>query len=128
MIVVIVGENHRIYWRQSIELDTGRDPASRTDEWERRCALAPDRIDQDVEARHLDEEARMPNPGEREYTGVGTGNDEIRIYSSERAWVRVSTARVSPPFDQGPLEKIKHPMQLRRGPWIPESASWPMVR
>jgi hypothetical protein len=70
----------------------------------------------------------MPNPREGERTGVGTWNDELGICSPERARVRVRAARVSPPFDQSPLEKIKHTVQLRRGPWIPESASWPMMR
>jgi hypothetical protein len=51
---MVVGENHRIDWRQSIELNTGWNPTSRTGEGERRGTLAPDRIEQDVETRHLD--------------------------------------------------------------------------
>jgi hypothetical protein len=127
VIVVVVGENHRIDWRQSIELNTGWNPTPRTGEAERRGSLAPDRIEEDVETGHLDQEARVANPCERKRSGFGTWNDEIGIYSSKCARVRVRTARIPAPFDQGPFEKIKQPVQLRRGPWIPESASRPMM-
>jgi hypothetical protein len=70
----------------------------------------------------------VPNPRKRKHTRVGTWNNEIRTYPSKCARVGVWAARISPPLDQGPFEKIEQPVQLRRGPWIPESASWPMMR
>jgi hypothetical protein len=128
MVVVIVGQHDRIDGRQSVELDSGGNPASRAYELERRGPLAPDRIDQDVEPGHLNEKARMSDPRKREDLRICARNYEMRSHPNEHAGIGVGSAWISTPFDHRPLEEIQHTMRLRRRPWIPESSFRPMMR
>ena len=70
----------------------------------------------------------MTDPRQREDLRIRTRDYEVRSHPHEDAGIRVGSARVSAAFDQRPFEEIQHSMQLRRGPWIPESALWPMMR
>jgi hypothetical protein len=128
MIVVVVRQDDRIDGRQSVELDSGGNPTSGAYNLERRGALAPDGIDQDVEPGHLDEEARMSDPRKREDFRICPRNYEVRSHPNEHAGIGVGPARISAPFDHRPLEEIQHTMQPRRRPWIPESSFRPMMR
>lgn len=70
----------------------------------------------------------MSDPCKREYLRVGTRNDELRGDPNKHTGIGVRAARVSPSFDQRPLEEIQETMELGGGPWIPESAFWQMMR
>lgn len=112
VVVVVMGKHDRINWRKSIELHSGWNPTSGSRESKRGGSLAPDRIDQDVEASNLDQKTRVPDPREREDIRICTRNDEVRSDADEHARVRVGSARIAASLDNRPLEEIHQPMQL----------------
>src|ERR1700726_38676 len=66
VIIVVVGENHGVNRRQAVEVHSWRNPAPGTDELQRRGALAPDGVDENVEPRDLEQERCMSDPRHRE--------------------------------------------------------------
>jgi hypothetical protein len=52
----------------------------------------------------------------------------MRYGPDKHAWIRVRTARVSPPFDERPFEEIQKPVEFGRRPGISESTFRPMMR
>ena len=65
MVVMIVADEDEVDPRQVLEADAGRAHPARADEGERRGALRPDRIGEDVEALGLDEHGGMADPGDQ---------------------------------------------------------------
>ena len=55
MIVMRVAKEHRIDWRQIIEVDAGLGYPFRSDEREGTCSLRPNRVSEDIYTRHLNE-------------------------------------------------------------------------
>jgi len=127
MIVMVVGQNDHVDWRKAIEIDCRLNPASRTNELDWRCALAPDRIGQNVQARYLNQESCMTHPREGELIGCRTRHQERRVGKLELAWIGVRTPRISSSLDQGPLQEIRKSMQFGGGPRISESTIWSMM-
>jgi hypothetical protein len=127
MIVMVVRENYDVNRRQAVEVYGWRNPAPGPEELQRRSALAPDGVDENVEPRDLEQKARMSDPRDRELFRRSSWHYKVRSYSRESARVGIRTARISPPLDQRPLEKIHESVHLRGRPWIPESTVRPMM-
>ena len=64
MVVMVVGDQHRVDGRQVGEGDARRVDPLRAGEAHRARPLGVDRIDQDVAARHLEQVARMADQGD----------------------------------------------------------------
>jgi hypothetical protein len=69
VIVVVVGEKYAVDGRQCFEVRHRRDEARRADERDGRDTLRPDRVGEEVESGKLQEEGRVPDPGDP-YLGV----------------------------------------------------------
>jgi hypothetical protein len=124
---MVVRENYDVDRRQAVEIHGWWDPATRPDELQWRSSLAPDWIGENIEPRNLEQEARVSDPRDRELVWRSSWHYELGCDSRERARVGIGAARISPPLDQCPLEKIHESVQLRGRPRIPESAVRPMM-
>src|ERR1700686_2109891 len=120
MIIVVVRENHGVNRWQAVEIHGWRDPAPGPDEPQRRSSLAPDGVNENVETRDLNQEARMSDPRNRELFGRSSRHYKVRSDPRERVRVGIRPAPIPPPLNERPLEKILESVQLRGRPWIPE--------
>ena len=127
MVVVVVRLQDDIEGWQVFERNPRRNPTPRAGKLDWRCALAPDRIGQNVQARYLNQESCMPHPREGELIGCRTRHQERRVGKLELAWIGVRTPRISSSLDQGPLQEIRKSMQFGGGPRISESTIWSMM-
>ena len=112
---------------QAVEIDCRRNPPSRTDELYWRRPLAPDGVRQNIQARYLDKEGGMSDPGECELLRRSPRHDERRIGESEFARVGIGTARISSSLDQRPLQEIRKSMKFSRRPRISKSTTRSMM-
>jgi hypothetical protein len=128
MIVVVVGKDHGIDRRQAIKIDGGWHPSARTGKLYGRRPVTPHRVGKDVQTVHLNEEARVSNPGKRELPGRSSRHNIFRSRSHKRRWIWIGALGTPAPLDDRPLQKIKKAVHLRGWPGILESAASPVVR
>ena len=112
MIVVIVRKDYRVNRRQAVEFNSRRDPAPGPNELQWRRTHAPNRIEENVQSRDLDEKARMADPRHSEQVRSGPRHEKGRVGSSEHTRVGIGASRISPPLHQRPFEKIHKPVHL----------------
>src|SRR5215813_12271363 len=94
MIVMRVAEEHRIDWRQVIEVDAGLGYPFRSDEREGTCSLRPNRVSEDIYTRHLNERGCVSH-----YCYSQARNTLIWLCRCHRnrLWPASSSTRESPP-------------------------------
>ena len=100
MIVVIVADEHEIDRRKIFEADAGRPVSLRTDRADRRRALGPDRIGEDVHAVDLNQRRRM----------IDEGDSQLAVSDAGRR--RRTEGRVAPLAPRAALAS-EHPFQKR---------------
>src|ERR1700716_606641 len=118
---MVMRENYGVNRRQAVEIHCRWDPAPGSDELQRRSALAPDGVDENVEPRDLEQETRMSDPRDRELFGRSSWHHKLGGDSGEGAPGGVRPGRMPPPLDQRPFEKIHESVHLCGRPGIPES-------
>ena len=122
MIVVIVRLQDQIDRRQRGERESWRHETARSGERNRRDAIREDGIGEHVEAADLDEETRVPDPGD---AATGRGRRPENRVGRYRLWRR--SARAKPEFAgacpiEHPLERVAEPVLDRARPRVEESA------
>src|SRR5688500_5429860 len=70
MVVMVMADEDQVDVRKSLEGDSWPAHPPRADKREGRRPLGPDRIGEDVEAVHLDEDGGMANPGDEHRSGI----------------------------------------------------------
>ena len=102
MIVVAVRHQHDVDRRQVGKRDAGIVDPLRPDEAERRRALRPDRIEQDIEARGLDQKAGVAD----------IGDAPSRAFDARRRTVGIRRRRPGRPFRPGAAQPaLQEPAQ-----------------
>lgn len=128
VVIVIVREQNEIDLGQLLEGYAGRHQSSRSDPRDRRCALAPDRIGQNIERPELEQHRRMPDPGYRPIAARGAGSDDHRRSRRQGSTWRTRWNRLTTTVPQPPAQKIGEAMKLGAGPRVLEPAARPVMR
>src|ERR1044072_8705669 len=123
MGVVIVRLEHDVERRQVVELDSRRHPAARTGERDRRGALAPHRVGEDVETRALNEQGGMPDPCDRQRRLGRARHGERWSRALKHGRVRVLRARARAAMHEHPLEQAAEAGDGFGHPGAPKTAA-----
>src|SRR6266576_1507808 len=123
MVVVVVRLHHDIQRGQVVEGDPWRHPAARAGKWNRRCALAPHGVGENVETVELDEQARVSNPCHRQPRERSARRDERRLDAREHGWIGILGTWSSRAIHEHPLEEAAEPWYGVIDPRIAKAAA-----
>ena len=128
VVVVIVREQHGVDRREPGERDRGGHAAARACELNGRRALAPDGIREQVETPHLQQEGRMPDPGEHESIERRAWDREARHGHRERRRIGSARGGTREAVDHLPFEDAAQPLRRVVPPRVAEPAGRGMMR
>src|SRR5467141_834454 len=123
MVVVVVRLHHDIQRGQVVERDPWRHPAARAGKWNRRCALAPHGVGENVETVELDEQARVSNPCHRQPRERRARRDERRLDAREHGSIGILGTWSSRAMHEHPLEEAAEPWYGVIDPRIAKAAA-----
>ena len=100
MVVVIVGDDHEVYRRQSLEGDARFDHAFRPGEGKGAGAFRPDGIGEDVEAGDLDQQAGMADHGDAQAVAADAFGRRCRLRRAFDPLRPAGALAIGPPFPE----------------------------
>ena len=109
VIVVTVGNNHRVGMRQRIEAERGLNLTFRSGKRQRRCTPGQMRVGQHVDTADLQQKRRVPDPGQRWVGAIGCEKIDIGLEQGEA----VATRRILRQL-AGPAPPLPFPEALFR--------------